>query len=90
MPTSKFTSNTSLSLPFLQFSVKPFPAHIQKKLGLFRHDPRDSDVKLKPDLSTLSAVPGETDPTAQIVCDVVDAKGEPICYSPRHVLLQDM
>lgn len=85
MPTSKFTSNTSLSLPSALFRQTISGAY-PKETGEFRHDPRDGDVKLKPDLSTLSAVPWETDPTAQIICDVVDAKGQPISYSPRHVL----
>lgn len=85
MPTSKFTSNTSLSLPSALFR-QTISGVYPEETGNFRHDPRDGDVKLKPDLSTLSAVPWETDPTAQIICDVVDAKGAPIAYSPRHVL----
>lgn len=85
MPSSKFTSNTSLSLPSALFRQTISGAY-PKETGDFRHDPRDGDVKLKPDLSTLSAVPWETDPTAQIICDIVDAKGNPITYSPRNVL----
>lgn len=85
MPSSKFTSNTSLSLPSALFR-QTISGVYPKETGAFRHDPRDGDVKLKPDLSTLSAVPWETDPTAQIICDIVDAKGNPISYSPRNVL----
>ena len=44
------------------------------------------DLKLVPDLSTLTAVPWEDDPTAQVICDIVDAKGDPIPYTPRNLL----
>ena len=85
MPSSKFTSNTSLSLPsalFRQTISGEYPA----ETGNFRYDPHDGDLKLLPDLSTLSRVPWETDPTAQVICDIVSAQGEGIEYTPRNVL----
>jgi len=85
MPTSKFTSNTSLALPtalYRQTISGEYPA----ETGSFRHDPQDGDVKLVPDLATLSAVPWESDPTAQVICDVVDPAGKSVEYAPRNVL----
>lgn len=85
MPTSKFTSNTSLSLPsalYRQTISGAYPV----ETGNFRYDPQDGDLKLMPDLSTLSEVPWETDPTAQVICDIVDPDGNAVPYAPRNVL----
>ena len=85
MPTSKFTSNTSLSLPsalYRQTISGEYPA----ETGNFRYDPQDGDLKLMPDLSTLAAVPWESDPTAQVICDIVDPGGKDVAYAPRNVL----
>jgi glutamine synthetase len=87
MPSSKFTSETSLALPnavFRQTISGDYPDESDN----FHHDPLDSDLKLVPDLSTLTAVPWEDDPTAQVICDIVDTKGEYIPYTPRNLLRQ--
>ena len=52
----------------------------------FQYPPSDGDLRLIPDLSTLSAVPWESDPTAQAICDMVDQQGNPVAYTPRNVL----
>src|SRR5690606_28712520 len=44
------------------------------------------DLKLMPDLSTLSAVPWETDRTAQVICDLVHQDGRTVEFTPRNVL----
>lgn len=85
MPSSKFTSNTSLSLPSAVFR-HTISGEYPEETGDFRYDPNDGDLKLLPDLSTLSVVPWETDPTAQVICDIVGTKGEDIDYTPRNVL----
>lgn len=85
MPTSKFTSNTSLSLPSALFR-HTISGDYPEETGDFRYDPTDGDIKLVPDLGTLSVVPWETDPTAQVVCDIVDTQGEAVGYTPRNVL----
>ncbi len=85
MPSSKFTSNTSLSLPgsvFRQTISGDYP----DETGDFRYDPMDGDLKLEPDLSTLSPVPWESDPTAQVICDIVDSDKKAVAYTPRNVL----
>jgi glutamine synthetase len=85
MPSSKFTSETSLALPNAVFR-QTISGDYPEESGDFRHDPLDSDLKLVPDLSTLTAVPWEEDPTAQVICDIVDGKGDPITYTPRNLL----
>ncbi|MEM1376256.1 MAG: glutamine synthetase family protein [Pseudomonadota bacterium] len=85
MPSSKFTSNTSLALPSALFR-QTISGDYPDETGEFRYDPRDGDLKLMPDLSTLSAVPWETDPTAQVICDLVDPDGNPSWITPRQVL----
>ena len=85
MPTSKFTSNTSLALPSALYR-HTISGDYPDENGNFRYEPRDSDLKLVPDLSTLAAVPWESDPTAQVICDVVGGDGQEVAYTPRSVL----
>ncbi len=85
MPTSKFTGNTSLALPSALYR-HTISGEYPDETANFRYEPRDSDLKLVPDLSTLSAVPWESDPTAQVICDVVGSDGNEASYTPRNVL----
>ena len=85
MPTSKFTSNTSLALPSAIYR-HTISGEYPDETENFRYDARDSDIKLVPDLSTLSVVPWETDPTAQVICDIAGSAGERVTYTPRNVL----
>ncbi|TCD16586.1 glutamine synthetase family protein [Oricola cellulosilytica] len=85
MPSKKFTSETSLALPSALFR-KTISGEYPEETGDFRYDPHDGDLKLMPDLSTLSVVPWESDPTAQVICDLVGADGKDIAYTPRNVL----
>ncbi len=85
MPSSKFTSNTSLALPSAIYR-HTISGEYPEETGDFRYDARDSDIKLVPDLSTLSVVPWESDPTAQVICDIAGSKGEDVPYTPRNVL----
>ncbi len=85
MPSSKFTSNTSLSLPSALYR-QTISGEYPDETGSFRYDPQDGDLKLMPDLATLSAVPWESDPTAQVICDMVGPDGRSVEYAPRNVL----
>ncbi|WP_019998323.1 glutamine synthetase family protein [Aureimonas ureilytica] len=85
MPAKKFTGNTSLALPSALF-MHTISGEYPDETGEFRYSPNDGDLKLVPDLSTLSAVPWESDPTAQVICDLVDTAGEAVAYTPRNVL----
>ncbi|NLS00147.1 glutamine synthetase [Rhizobium sp. P38BS-XIX] len=89
MPTSKFTSNTSLALPSAIYR-HTISGEYPEETESFRYEPRDSDLKLVPDLSTLSVVPWESDPTAQVICDIVNSEGEEVSYTPRNVLKRIM
>ncbi|MDE1994603.1 MAG: glutamine synthetase [Rhizobiaceae bacterium] len=89
MPTSKFTSNTSLALPSAIYR-HTISGEYPEETESFRYEPRDSDLKLVPDLSTLSVVPWETDPTAQVICDIVNSDGEAVSYTPRNLLKRIM
>lgn len=85
MPSSKFTSNTSLALPSAVFMTTISGEYPEDGHG-FTYPQDDGDLKLVPDLSTLSGVPWETDPTAQVICDVARQDGEAIEFAPRNVL----
>ncbi|MEP1209096.1 MAG: glutamine synthetase family protein [Rhizobiaceae bacterium] len=85
MPSSKFLSTSALALPgsiFMQTISGSYPEETDN----FQYPPHDGDLRLAPDLSTLSAVPWETDPTAQVICDMHDHHGVAAGYTPRNVL----
>ncbi len=85
MPSKKFTSNTSLALPSAVFMTTISGGYPENSAD-FSYPADDGDLKLLPDLSTLSAVPWETDPTAQVICDLVHQDGRTVEFSPRNVL----
>ncbi len=85
MPSNKFTSNTSLALPSAVFMATISGEYPEDGHG-FTYPQDDGDLKLLPDLSTLSSVPWETDPTAQVICDLVRQDGQAIEFAPRNVL----
>lgn len=85
MPSKKFTSNTSLALPSAVFMATISGDYPEDGNG-FTYPEDDGDLKLMPDLSTLSAVPWETDQTAQVICDLVHQDGRAVEFTPRNVL----
>ncbi len=85
MPSKKFTSNTSLALPSAVFMTTITGGYPEDGNG-FAYPKDDGDLKLVPDLSTLSAVPWESDPTAQVICDLVHQDGRRVEFTPRNVL----
>lgn len=85
MPSSKFLNASMLALPssvFLQTISGDYPEESET----FQYPPHDGDLRLIPDLSTLSRVPWESDPTAQVICDMQDHKDIPVQHTPRNVL----
>lgn len=85
MPSSKFLNESTLALPssiFMQTISGDYPEESED----FHYPPHDGDLRLRPDLSTLSRVPWESDPTAQVICDMYTHGGEPVAYTPRNVL----
>jgi glutamine synthetase len=85
MPSKKFTSNTSLALPSAVFMTTISGGYPEDGHG-FAYPADDGDLKLLPDLKTLSVVPWESDPTAQVICDLVHQDGRSVEFTPRNVL----
>ncbi|MBT1155650.1 glutamine synthetase [Aminobacter anthyllidis] len=85
MPSSKFTSNTALALPSAPFMMTISGGYPEDGNG-FSYPEDDGDLKLLPDLSTLTVVPWEDDPTAQVICDLVHQDGRAVEFTPRNVL----
>jgi glutamine synthetase len=85
MPSKKFTSNTSLALPSAVFMTTISGGYPEDGNG-FAYPEDDGDLKLVPDLSTISEVPWETDKTAQVICDLVHQDGRIVEFTPRNVL----
>jgi len=85
MPSKKFTSDTSLALPSAVFMATISGDYPEDGHG-FVYPEDDGDLKLEPDLSTLSIVPWESDPTAQVICDLVHQDGRTVEFTPRNVL----
>ncbi len=85
MPSNKFTSNTALALPSAVFMATISGEYPEDGHG-FTYPQDDGDLKLMPDLSTLACVPWESDPTAQVICDLVRQDGGAIEFAPRNVL----
>lgn len=89
MPSSKFTSNTSLALPSAPFMMTISGQYPEDGHG-FEYPEDDGDLKLVPDLSTICAVPWEDDATAQVICDLVHQDGRMVEFTPRNVLRRVM
>jgi len=85
MPSKKFTSNTSLALPSAVFMTTISGGYPEDGNG-FSYPEDDGDLKLVPDLSTLTRVPWEDDPTAQVICDLVHQEGRAVEFTPRNLL----
>ncbi|MEO7026722.1 MAG: glutamine synthetase family protein [Caulobacteraceae bacterium] len=85
MPASKFFEDTAMALPssiFMQTISGEYP----EENADFRYDPSDGDIVLRPDFSTLCAVPWASDPTAQVIHDAVYHDGRAVEIAPRQVL----
>ena len=85
MPAAKFFDDTGMALPssiFMQTISGEYP----EETSDFRYDPSDGDIELRPDFSTLCAVPWARDPTAQVIHDAVFHDGRAVEIAPRQVL----
>lgn len=85
MLSKKFTSGASLALPSAVFMATISGDYPEDGNG-FEYPQTDGDLRLEPDLSTLSIVPWEDAPTAQVICDLVYQNGQAVDYTPRNVL----
>ncbi len=85
MPVAKFLAGPTMTMPasiFTQTIAGDWPPDDDT----FEKDPADRDVHLRPDFSTLTLVPWEEDPTAQLIHDAYHADGRPVEIAPRQVL----
>jgi len=85
MPVQKFLAGPTMAMPgsiFTQTITGDWPRDDEA----FQNDSADQDVHLEPDFSTLSVVPWEGDPTAQVIHDAYHADGRPVEIAPRQVL----
>ncbi|MBB4304979.1 glutamine synthetase [Rhodobium orientis] len=85
MPTEKFFSGTTMTMPgsiFMQTISGDYPDLPESA----DYDPTDGDLFFKPDYSTLAVVPWESDPTAQLLHDAYDGDGNFFEIAPRQVL----
>lgn len=85
VPTSKFFSSDAMAMPvsiFAQTISGEYPEDDDR----FQHDPNDGDMHIVPDFSTLTIVPWESDPTAQLIHDARHRNGNALNRAPRQVL----
>ncbi len=85
MPTEKFFSGPVMTMPasiFAQTISGDYPDDDER----FQHNPTDGDLYFRADYSTLTSVPWESDPTAQLMHDAYTRDGTPVATAPRNVL----
>ncbi|MCA1297652.1 glutamine synthetase family protein [Stappia indica] len=85
MPTEKFFSGPVMTMPasiFAQTISGDYPPDDDR----FQHNATDGDLFFQADYSTLTRVPWETDPTAQLIHDAYTREGIPVETAPRNVL----
>ncbi|WP_421724729.1 glutamine synthetase family protein [Bauldia sp.] len=85
MPVGKFLSAPVMSMPGSIFN-QTISGDWPRDTDEFQNDQADRDVLLEPDFDTLTVVPWEDDPTAQVIHDARRAHGAPVEVAPRQVL----
>ncbi len=86
LPASKYLGSETTRLPeaiFIQTVTGDWPD--DEAIADLIH-PADIDLYLKPEPTTTRLVPWVDEPTAQIIHDCYDAKGNPHALAPRNVL----
>ena len=77
MPAEKFFSGPVMTMPssiFAQTISGDYPPDDDR----FQHNSTDSDLFFRADYSTLTTVPWESDPTAQLIHDAYTREGIPV------------
>ncbi|MDH3387173.1 MAG: glutamine synthetase family protein [Gammaproteobacteria bacterium] len=83
MPAAKFTGATTLRMPQAIFMQSVTGEYLD---SFDEINPLDIDMILQPDPYTIRRLPWAREPSAQVIHDCFDLKGEPISFSPRQVL----
>lgn len=86
LPREKFTEDRGMRLPHAIVAMSVTGE--QPASGPYYDvvEPTDRDMQLRPDPTTVRIVPWATDPTAQVIHDCFDSKGQLVPYAPRSVL----
>jgi glutamine synthetase len=84
MPLSKFDPQGTYMLPDSLFYQTITGAYVD--IPAIDNQWMESDVVLRPDMSTASAVPWATDISLQVIADLETLDGAPLAVSPRNVL----
>ncbi len=84
MPSAKFARFEPLYLPTSLFFLTITGGYPQ--LENFKAYDTDADLMLRPDLTTVRAVPWANDPSVQVIHDACDRRGRLVEYAPRSVL----
>jgi glutamine synthetase len=85
MPVKKFLTMGAMNLPLAVF-YQTITGDYPELDGVVGAVQADTDIFLRPDFSTLAAVPWAHDPTAQVIHDAFHPDGRPVEESPRQVL----
>jgi glutamine synthetase len=85
MPADKFFSSPVMAMPSSVFTTT-ITGEYPEEDDSFQHDPSDGDVIMRPDFSTLAAVPWASEPTAQIIHDAFHRDGRAFDLGPRQIL----
>ncbi len=85
MPVSKFLAGPTMSMPG-SILTQTSSGDYQHDDDLYHTDAADADILFEPDFSTLTVVPWENDPTAQLIHDGFHRDGRPVETAPRQVL----
>ncbi len=83
MPSHKFSPSQTFFLPVSLFYQTISGEWVDMEI---QNQWRESDVVLRPDMSTASAVPWADDATLQVINDLETRDGQPLGLAPRNVL----
>ncbi|SDU32056.1 glutamine synthetase family protein [Halopseudomonas salegens] len=85
-PTVKFISEKGMRLPESILLQSVTGDYVDDDIYYELLDPADIDMICKPDENAIYLVPWALEPTAQIIHDTYDKRGNPIDMSPRNLL----
>lgn len=86
LPREKFTEDRGMRLPEAVVAMGVTGEFPEEGPYYDVISPNDMDMHLRPDASTVRIVPWAADPTAQVIHDCYDRKGQLVPYAPRSVL----
>lgn len=85
-PTNKFIAEKGMRLPESVLLQTVTGDYVDDDIYYELLDPADIDMICRPDENAVFLVPWAIEPTAQVIHDTYDKKGNPVELSPRNVL----